>query len=302
MPSQWTASTVNKGVFALNLPGLLHRPQPSPDDSISISDDDDVSTVDAAHSSQALLFTPWADFFTPLAAVPAPVRRAANPSVLNDDWRTFFRDAFIPTTTEPPATTNDAPPNHTLPSPLTKAPNLPCRHPFLPDYRRMRMWSNNINGLSPDNGFAALHDLCIALTPHDVGAIALQETNLDFTKQFIRDAVESILSEHFGAVGLVTSTSCVRSPSAWKPGGVLLAILEQWSHSVSSTHSDDLGRWASATFTGRDNRLFTLYSVYNCVDVRITDVGPPQLMPNNGNYCACLASTRPTLAYRVYKI
>jgi hypothetical protein len=112
-----------------------------------------------------------------------------------------------------------------------------------------------MNGLSSENGFAALHALCLALKPYSVGAIALQETNLDFTKQLIPDAVESILSEHFGTICLVTSTSCVCSPSAWKPGGVLLAILGQWLHSVATTHSDDLGRWASTTFTGRDSRL-----------------------------------------------
>jgi hypothetical protein len=32
--------------------------------------------------------------------------------------------------------------------------------------------------------------------------------------------------------------------------------------------------WASATCSGRDSHLFTLYSVYNCVDARITDDGP----------------------------
>jgi hypothetical protein len=110
--------------------------------------------------------------------------------------------------------------------------------------------------------------------PHNVGTIALQETNLDFTKQWVPDQVESILAKHFDTVRLVTSTSCVRSPLAWKPGGVLLVVLSIWSRCVATTHSDDLGRWASATFTGHDGCLFTLYSLYNCVDVHITDVGP----------------------------
>jgi hypothetical protein len=131
-----------------------------------------------------------------------------------------------------------------------------------------------MNGLSADNGFAALHELCLALVPHNVGAIALQETNLDFTQRSIRDSVETIFHENFGAVHLVTSTSCIRSPSTWKPGGVLLGVLGKWSHSVMSTSGDDLGRWAFATFSGHDGRSFTLYLVYNCVDARITDVGP----------------------------
>jgi hypothetical protein len=104
--------------------------------------------------------------------------------------------------------------------------------------------------------------------------MALQETNLDFTKHWVRDAVESILAEHFGIIRLVTSTSCVRSPAAWKPGGVLLAVLGIWSHCVATTQSDNLGRCASATFTGRDRRLFTLYSLLFCVDVRISKGRP----------------------------
>jgi hypothetical protein len=167
--------------------------------------------------------------------------------------------------------TNAEPPPRSLQPPLTKAANLPYGHPFLPDHGCFRVWSNNINGLSCEHGFTALHELCIALKPHNVGAIALQATNLDFTKQWVRGQVESILAEHFGTVRLVTSTSCVRSPSAWK---LILAVLGIWSHCVATTHSDDLGRCASATFTGHDGCLFTLYSLYNCVDVRITDVGP----------------------------
>jgi hypothetical protein len=96
---------------------------------------------------------------------------------------------------------------HTLPPHITTAPDLPCGHPFLPVHGRLRVWSNNINGMSSDNGFAALHQLSLALKLQDVGAIALQETNLDFTKQAIRDAVESIISKHFGAVWSLQSAA-----------------------------------------------------------------------------------------------
>jgi hypothetical protein len=252
-------------------PPSVHPPELLPR-GLSVSDDSSVDSVDSSDSSQPSLFTPCDDFFTPPAAPAPTLRRAANPSVLNDDWRTFFRDALTSGPTEP--VTAVAPVPNPLPPPLTKAPNLPCGHPFLPDHGQFRVWSNNINGLSADNGFAALHELCIALKPHNVGAIALQETNLDFTQSSIRDSVQTIFREHFGAVQLVTSTSCLRSPSTWKPGGVLLAVLGKWSHSVTSTSGDDLGRWASATFSGRDGHIFTLYSLYNCVDARITDVGP----------------------------
>jgi hypothetical protein len=223
-PASTTSGSIDKGVFALppaNPSTVILSSAFSDDDppALDFSSSDDDSSVSSDDSSQASLFTPCDDFFTPPPAAPASLRRAANPTVLNDDWRTFFRNAL---TTRPVEPSNAAEPTpYSLPPPLTSATNLPCGHPFLTDHGGFRVWSNNINGLSCENGFAALHELCIALKPHNIGAIALQETNLDFTKQWVRDQVESILAEHFGTVRLVTSTSCVHSPSAWKPGGVL---------------------------------------------------------------------------------
>jgi hypothetical protein len=63
------------------------------------------------------------------------------------------------------------------------SPNLPSGDHFAqtkPDV--FRVWYNNVNGLSSANGLATLHELCLNLQHHSVNAIALQETNFDFTQ------------------------------------------------------------------------------------------------------------------------
>jgi hypothetical protein len=102
----------------------------------------------------------------------------------------------------------------------------------------------------------------------------MQEINLNTLQPDIRDSIESVFKQHFGTVRLVTSTSPIRSPRAWKPGGTLLAVVGHWSHSVLDTGADELGRWSRVTLGGTDGSLLTIYSLYNCVDVKIGQVGP----------------------------
>jgi hypothetical protein len=85
-----------------------------------------------------------------------------------------------------------------------------------------------------------LHEFCLTLQHHDVSALALQETNLDFTQHWIREAVQNILKEHFGNARLVTATSCIPAPKSWKPGGVALAVQGPWADAIIHTESDDL--------------------------------------------------------------
>ena len=89
----------------------------------------------------------------------------------------------------------------------------------------------------------------------------------------VRLRYETIFKQHFGTVAMVTSTTCIRSPTAWKPGGVLLAVVRHWSQYVNRTSRDPLGWWASATLTGSDGTNLSIFSCYNVVDTRLESVG-----------------------------
>ena len=138
----------------------------------------------------------------------------------------------------------------------------------------MRIWWNNANTLLQHDDFAELHELCLTLREHKVGIIALQEVNLNLNRPEIRTAIERVFTEHFGNCKLVLATSPCHSPTAWKPGGTLLAVLGTWSHAVTQTGQDALGRWCSATLAGSDGTLTTVYSFYNVVKTTIDQAGP----------------------------
>jgi hypothetical protein len=89
-----------------------------------------------------------------------------------------------------------------------------------------------------------------------------------------REKYKAIFKEHFGQARVITATTCIEAPRAWKPGGVTLAILGPWAQHVAKTSCDDLGRWVSATLTGSDGNSFTLFSMYNVVNTNLRDAGP----------------------------
>jgi hypothetical protein len=43
---------------------------------------------------------------------------------------------------------------------------------------------------------------------------------------------------------------------------------------ATAAHRDPLGRWCSSTLTGKDARVFQIYSIYQCVNVRMKNAGP----------------------------
>ena len=107
-----------------------------------------------------------------------------------------------------------------------------------------------------------------------MGVIALQELHLNLNRPAIRTAIENVFLEHFGTCKLVMATSPCHSPTAWKPGGTPLVVLGSWSHAVTHTIQDQLGRWCGATLSGIDGSLVTIYSFYNVVKGNIKQAGP----------------------------
>jgi hypothetical protein len=131
-----------------------------------------------------------------------------------------------------------------------------------------------VNGLSAKDDFMALHDLCATLRIRGVDCIALQEPNLDFLQANIQEKIKNVCCQHFGSARLVTSTSCIKASTSWKPGGTMLIILGNWANAVIRSSTDDLGRWSTATINGQDGRAVTIYSIYNVVKTTIKAAGP----------------------------
>jgi hypothetical protein len=202
---------------------------------------------------------------------PVPLLPRRRPSQLSPAWQTIFQTRLQPNHTQ--LNTAGYPTRVTQP-PIQQTANNPCGSSFTKDYGGLRIWWNNANTLLQHDDFAELHELCLTLREYKVGIVALQEVNLNLNRPEIRTALESVFTEHFGTCKLILATSPCHSPTAWKPGGTLLAILGTWSHAVTHTGQDSLGRWCCATLAGRDGTLTTVYSYYNVVNTTIDQAGP----------------------------
>jgi hypothetical protein len=176
--------------------------------------------------------------------------------------------------TTPPILPQDAGTLTALHPPLRPAPNETYGDFFATKKKdSFRVWSVNANGISSKNDFAELHSMCVSLKTREVDAIAIQDENTDFMQADLRGAYTTIFKEHFGQTRVLMATTCIQAPRAWKPGGVVLAILGPWAQHVSKVSCNDLGRWVSATLTGSDGDSFTLFSLYNVEDTKLQDAG-----------------------------
>jgi hypothetical protein len=167
-------------------------------------------------------------------------------------------------------------PSYPPPPPLFPATNHDVGHEFgAKPAGSFRIWDGNLNGLSARDNFTSLNNLCATLHSKQVDAIAIQEPNLDFLQAPIREAILKICKTHFEHARVVTSTTCIKAPSSWKPGGSLLLIVRKWAHAVARSTTDDLGRWTTVTLNRQDSTAVTIYSAYsNVVNASVKAVGP----------------------------
>jgi hypothetical protein len=228
--------------------------------------------LDTAQLPQAPLPDPTPD--ADAAAIPVPEPQPLSyrrPSQLSPAWQQIFQTSLTPATRQ---LSPSGFPLREIQPPIQTPQNEPCGSSFDKQYDGLRIWWNNANTLVQHDDFAELHELCLTLLEYNVGIIALQELNLNVKRPAIRAAIENVFNEHFGTCKLVLATSPCHSPTAWKPGGTLLVVLGAWSHAVTDTGQDELGRWCRATLAGRDGSLTTVYSIYNVVKTTIAQAGP----------------------------
>eukprot|EP00980_Cylindrotheca_fusiformis_P030494 scaffold24909_cov186-Cylindrotheca_fusiformis.AAC.1 len=129
-----------------------------------------------------------------------------------------------------------------------------------------RIWSNNINSIGVSTDKPEFRGFCHDLAPFGIDIMALQETNLNTGLYSHRMTVKSILQQEFGTVKMITACTPLRSTTAYKPGGVLLAALGDCAHRVIATEAEPMGRWCSMTLTGKNQQLLKVYCVYQSVE------------------------------------
>ena len=156
---------------------------------------------------------------------------------------------------------------------MHNVPNDPIFDPFLPQHNNLRIWCNNANTLSTYNDFTELHELCDVLKQHNVNIICMQEINIDLLNITLHNKITDVFKQHFNVARLVFSTTPIQSPTSWKPGGTMLAVVGSLAHSVTEHHADHLGRWSKVVINGNNDKRLIVYNVYNVVSTSIDNVG-----------------------------
>ena len=135
----------------------------------------------------------------------------------------------------------------------------------------------NMNTLLMHNDYAELHELCISLKKYKVSAVCLQEIIINIKKEKIRNKNRKIFYMHFTCSKLIISHTPIKTSTNWKPGGTILAIMGKYSQYITSTNSDQMGRWCKATIAGAKGKQLIIYSAYNVVKINITQAGPSKI-------------------------
>jgi hypothetical protein len=114
----------------------------------------------------------------------------------------------------------------------------------------------NTNGIKPYGGAADLRTVLERLKLLQTGTVALQESNMEFKKLFVKA---------FGAARVECSTTKDKfKTSPFKPGGTACAALGKMVHRVVKTGRDETGcgQWSYIIFNGKENKQITVLNAY----------------------------------------
>ena len=191
---------------------------------------------------------------------------------LNTTWQQVFSKAL-----RPPVNIKE---NNTIQFPtrertalLQPATNEQIGAPMTEVHDNLRIWSVNANTILLRSGLAELHELCIQIKKFNISIICFQEVNIDLLDYKMRKAIEAVFNQYF-VNKIYFSTTPIRSPTHWKPGGIMTVTVNEISHSVSSYETDDLGRWCKITLSNNKGSSLTVYNVYNTINNNISTAGP----------------------------
>ena len=181
------------------------------------------------------------------------------------------------TTTSTPAPQSNPPP----PTPPTQLPSQTAHHHFIvPDPLAMspqgdshlnkqtnhiRFYFQNINGLKwgsnqfdITNKYHQLHSL-------DVNFFGLAETNLEFRNRSVLHRFHQLITNPFNKqISCSTSSSTVKFPAAWKPGGTTTTATGQWISRIIEKGEDPTGTgtWSYLKLRGKNQMKIVIITVY----------------------------------------
>jgi hypothetical protein len=144
--------------------------------------------------------------------------------------------------------------------------NREWNHPITSDANgAFRVYLQNKHGVSRD-AVQNTQDLEV-LRDIDVGCFCFTETNLDWTRPYIKS--EYLYQQRQVLPFATTALSSIKleATSDYRTGGTLTTAVGKWGTRVSDKTEDPsgLGHWSALTLVGKKKKRVTIITAYRCV-------------------------------------
>ena len=138
-----------------------------------------------------------------------------------------------------------------------------------------RIFSQNINGISPNNKFNKWKEILQSTVTHEIDFLSLSETNIEWRHTHVNNHIPQITKRFFRHSRLLTTTSSVKFERIFKPGGTASLTTNEWTGRILRCEADPsgLGRWTTTVMTGRKNRKIALINAYQVCKATINTCG-----------------------------
>ena len=143
------------------------------------------------------------------------------------------------------------------------------RWPAMGKERIIRVYSQNVNGISCKSDYSEWEILLDCLNDKQVDIACLTEVNLDLTIPEVKyKLIEKAKKLDKNIKIVMTASKTKTHGQASKRGGVMTIIRGNWSSRICQSGMDKLGRWTYIMMQGKKGKKIKIYTVYRVCDQR----------------------------------
>ena len=137
-----------------------------------------------------------------------------------------------------------------------------------PDDNLFIYYQQNVRVLNLQDGTMNIDNLFQLTVDPEFYLLAASEINLDTTKHYVREKIDSIKKAFPGSKGSYSSSS-ISATNNYKPGGVMLCSKGKINSKFIGLVGDDLGRWTGQSFLGKQFHQIHFLTIYRPCQKRL---------------------------------
>ena len=135
--------------------------------------------------------------------------------------------------------------------------------------RIIRVYSQNVNGISARSDYSEWEILLDCLHEKQVDIACLTEVNLDLNIPEVKyKLIEKAKKLDKNIKIVMTASKTTTHGYSSKRGGIMTIIRGNWSSRICKSGEDKLGRWTYIMMQGKKGKMIKIYTVYRVCDQR----------------------------------